>query len=132
MNDVLIFDGVCNLCAHSVKFILRHESEPRLRFVPVQSVAGARMMREFGLSPEDTRTFVLVIDGKALVKSDAAVRVSRYLRGPWKLLGAVRVLPRPIRDWTYDLVARNRYRWFGRAESCMVPTPEVRARFVQE
>ena len=132
MGDVVIFDGVCNLCAHSVKFILNHEAEPKLRFVAMQSPAGARMMREFGFSPEDAKTFVLVADGRPHVKSDAAVRVARYLRGAWKLLGVVRVLPRPIRDWAYDVVARNRYRWFGRAESCMVPTAEIRARFIQE
>ena len=132
MSDVVIFDGVCNLCAHSVKFILNHEAEPKLRFVAMQSPAGARMMREFGFSPEDAKTFVLVADGRPHVKSDAAVRVARYLRGAWKLLGVVRVLPRPIRDWAYDVVARNRYRWFGRAESCMVPTAEIRARFIQE
>ena len=132
MSDVVIFDGVCNLCAHSVKFILNHESAPTLRFVPLQSVAGKKLMREFGFSPEDAKTFVLVAGGQPYVKSDAAIRVVAYLRGGWKLLGTLRILPRPIRDWAYDLVARNRYRWFGRAESCMVPTPELRARFIQE
>ena len=132
MSDVVIFDGVCNLCAHSVKFILNHEANPTLRFVPLQSPAGTRLMREFGFSPEDAKTFVLVAGGRSYVKSDAAIRVASYLRGVWKLLGAVRILPRPIRDWAYDVVARNRYRWFGRAESCMVPTPELRARFIQE
>jgi predicted DCC family thiol-disulfide oxidoreductase YuxK len=132
VSDVVIFDGVCNLCAHSVKFILAHEAEPKLRFVPLQSPAGARMLREFGFSPEDAKTFVLVVDGNSYVKSDAAIRIARYLRGSWRALGAIRVFPRPLRDWAYDTVARNRYRWFGRAESCMVPTPEIRARFIQE
>ena len=132
MNDVVIFDGVCNLCAHSVRFILDHESGPALRFVPLQSLAGARLMREYGFSPEDAKTFVLVAGGRSYVKSDAAIRVAGYLRGIWQWLAAVRILPRPIRDWAYDVVARNRYRWFGRTESCMVPTPELRARFIQE
>ena len=132
MTDVVIFDGVCNLCAHSVKFILAHESEPKLRFVPLQSAAGARMMREYGFSPDDVKTFVLVSDGKPHVKSDAAIHVAAYLRGVWRLLGAIRAVPRPVRDWGYDVVARNRYRWFGRTESCMVPTPDIRARFIQE
>jgi predicted DCC family thiol-disulfide oxidoreductase YuxK len=113
LNDLVIFDGVCNLCARSAKFTLAHESEPRPCFVPLQSAA-------------------LVADGKPHVKSDAAVRVSRYLRGGWRLLGAVRALPRPVRDWAYDLVARNRYRWYGCTESCMVPTPELRARFIDQ
>lgn len=128
----MIFDGVCNLCAHSVRFILDHEADQTLRFTPLQSRAGARLMRELGFDPEDARTFVLIADGKAYVKSDAAIRVSRYFRGRWSLLGAIRIIPRPIRDWAYDVVARNRYRWFGRFDTCMVPTPELRARFVEE
>lgn len=127
--DVVIFDGMCNLCAHSVKFILAHESEPMLRFVPLQSAAGGRMMRQLGFSTDDVKTFVLVVDGRPHVRSEAAIMVSRYLRGGWRALAALRIIPRPIRDWGYDLVARNRYRWFGRAESCMVPTADVRARF---
>jgi predicted DCC family thiol-disulfide oxidoreductase YuxK len=132
VRDVVIFDGVCNLCTHSVKFILAHEAEPKLRFVPLQSSAGARMLRDYGFSPEDAKTFVLVADGQAYVKSDAAIRVARYLRPGWRTLGVIRVFPRPFRDWVYDAVARNRYRWFGRTESCMVPTPEIRERFIQE
>jgi predicted DCC family thiol-disulfide oxidoreductase YuxK len=132
LDDVVIFDGVCNLCAHSVKFILDHESGQVLRFTPLQSPAGARLMRELGFEPVDAKTFVLIADGKAYVKSDAAIRVSRYLGGAWRLLGATRIIPRPIRNWAYDIVARNRYRWFGRFETCMVPTPELRARFIQE
>ena len=131
MDEIVIFDGVCNLCARSVKFILEHEAEPRLRFVPLQSPVGARMMRQLGFSPEDAKTFVLVADGKPHVRSDAAIRVASYLRGGWRALGAIRVVPRPLRDWAYDVVARNRYRWFGRTESCMVPTPEIRARFIE-
>ena len=128
----MIFDGVCNLCAHSVRFILDHESDQTLRFAPLQSPAGARLMRELGFDARDAKTFVLLADGKAYVRSDAAVRVSRYLGGGWRLLGAIRIIPRPVRDWAYDIVARNRYRWFGRADTCMVPTPELRARFMQD
>ncbi len=89
-------------------------------------------MRNLGLDPEDAKTFVLMADGKAYVKSDAAIRLSRHFRGGWKLLGAFRIIPRPIRDWAYDIVARNRYRWFGRFDTCMVPTPELRARFIEK
>lgn len=131
MDDLVIFDGVCNLCARSVTFILRHEADQRLRFVPLQSVAGSRLMRELGLDPEDAKTFVLLARGGAFVRSDAAVRVCATFKWPWKALAALRVIPRPIRDWAYDLVARNRYRWFGRSEVCMVPTPDLRARFIE-
>ena len=132
MDNLVIFDGVCNLCAHSVRFILRHEADQTLRFTPVQSPAGTRLMRELGFDPDDTKTFVLIADGKAYVKSDAAIRLSCYFRGMWKLLGALKIMPRPIRDWVYDFVARNRYRWFGQIDTCMAPTPELRARFIVE
>jgi predicted DCC family thiol-disulfide oxidoreductase YuxK len=132
LDNVVIFDGVCNLCTHSVRFILDHEAAPTLRFTPLQSPAGARALRELGFDPEDAKTFVLIADAKVYVKSDAAIRVSGYFRGAWKLLGAIKIIPRSIRDWAYDVVARNRYRWFGRVDTCMVPSPDLRARFIEE
>jgi DCC1-like thiol-disulfide oxidoreductase len=81
LNDIVIFDGVCNLCDHSVKFILNHEAHQTLHFTPLQSPAGARLMREFGFDPDDAKTFVLIADGRPYVRSDAAIRISRYLRG---------------------------------------------------
>lgn len=132
LDNVVMFDGVCNLCAHSVKFILDHEADQTLRFTPLQSPAGTRLMHDLGLDPEDASTFVLIADGKAYVKSDAAIRLSRYFRRAWKPLGIIKIIPRRIRDWAYDVVARKRYRWFGRLDSCMVPTAELRARFIEE
>jgi predicted DCC family thiol-disulfide oxidoreductase YuxK len=132
LNDVVIFDGVCNLCARSVKFILNHEAAPVLRFIPLQSPAGVRHLRELGFDPADAKTFVLIADGKAHVKSDAAIRLASYLRGAWKLIGAIRIIPRAVRDWMYDVVARNRYRWFGRVDACMTPSADLRVRFVEE
>jgi predicted DCC family thiol-disulfide oxidoreductase YuxK len=132
LSDIVIFDGVCNLCVRSVKFIINHEADQFLRFTPLQSPAGRRLLREYGFDPEDAKSFVLVADGKPYVKSDAAIRVARHLRGGWRLIGAIKIIPRPIRNWTYDVIARNRYRWFGRSEGCMVPTPELLSRFVEE
>lgn len=131
-NNIVVFDGACNLCAHSVRFILTHEAGPTLAFVPLQSPYGAKLMGEFGFDPADASTFILIAGGRAHVKSDAAIRVSAYLRWPWKLLAAIRIIPRPIRDRAYDLVARNRIRWFGSVDACMLPTPETRARFPVE
>ena len=91
-----------------------------------------RLMQEFGIDPTQMGTFVVIADGRAYVRSDAAIRVARFLRGTWKLLGLVSIVPRPIRDYAYDVVARNRYRWFGRHDACIVPTPELRKRFIDE
>jgi predicted DCC family thiol-disulfide oxidoreductase YuxK len=132
LNDIVIFDGVCRLCDRSVKFILDHEASHTLRFTPLQSPAGARLMRQFGFDPDDAKTFVLIADGRPYVRSDAAMRIARYLSGGWRLLGAIGLIPRPIRDGLYNVVARNRYRWFGRFDACMVPTPELKARFILE
>lgn len=130
MRDVVIFDGICNLCSHSVQFILRHEAKPEIVFASLQSAPGARLLREFNFNPDDAKTFVLISGGEAYVKSAAAIRVARQFRGAWKLLAAFWVIPRPVRDYLYDVVARNRYRWFGRLEACMVPTPELANRFL--
>jgi predicted DCC family thiol-disulfide oxidoreductase YuxK len=129
---LVIFDGVCNLCVGSVKFILGHEREPVLHFASLQSATGARLVRELGFDPEDAKTFVLVDGGRAYVRSAAAIHLAYFLRWPWQLLAAVRIIPRPVRDWAYGLVAANRHRLFGRTEACMVPTPQLRARFVQD
>jgi len=131
-RDVVIFDGTCNFCAGSVNFILRHEAGPDFLFAPLQSAAGARLLRQYHFDPDDARTFVLVSKGVAYTKSAAALRVCAQFRGAWKWLGALRIVPRPLRDWAYDLFARNRYRWFGRRETCMLPTPELAARFLSD
>ena len=132
MNDVVVFDGVCNLCTHTVQFILEHESAPTLRFASVQSPAGSRLMRQFGMDPEDAKTFVLVEGGKPFVRSEAAIRIARHLRFPWRMARAARIIPRIVRDYCYDTIARNRYRWFGRRDVCMVPKQNVAARFLSQ
>jgi len=132
VKDVVIFDGICNLCSHSVQFILRHEAKPEILFASLQSPPGARLLREFNFNPDEAKTFVLISGGHAYVKSTAAIRVARQFRGAWKLLAAAWVIPRPVRNYLYDMVARNRYRWFGQLEACMVPAPEVASRFLRE
>jgi predicted DCC family thiol-disulfide oxidoreductase YuxK len=114
-----------------VAFVLRHEENQALRFAPLQSPAGMRLMQEFGIDPTQMKTFVVIADGRAYVRSDAAIRVVRFLRGAWKLLGVVGIVPRPVRDCAYDVLARNRYRWFGRHDACLAPTPELRNRFLE-
>jgi predicted DCC family thiol-disulfide oxidoreductase YuxK len=130
LNNLVIFDGVCNFCTKSVQFILQHESDNVIRFAPLQSSTGSRLMRELGIDPEDAETFVFISDGKAFTKSDAALMLAQHLRGGWRILRVFRLLPRPVRDWAYGVLARNRYRWFGRYDKCMVPSPEFRERFI--
>jgi len=133
VNDppVLLFDGVCNLCNGAVAFVIRRDPRARLRFAPLQSPAADALLASLGVARDRLPdSFVLVEDGRVHVRSTAALRVARRLRFPWPLLAVNLLVPRWLRDPVYDLVARNRYRWFGRREACMVPTAELRARFL--
>lgn len=130
-HPTLLFDGVCNLCSGSVQFILKRDTRGRFRFASLQSDAGRRLMTGHGLDPEALSSVVLIEDGRAYQESTAALRIARHLPGAWKLLRVFTVIPRPLRDAVYRLIARNRYRWFGKTETCWLPTPELRARFLE-
>jgi predicted DCC family thiol-disulfide oxidoreductase YuxK len=128
---VVLFDGVCNLCSAVVQFAIPRDPRGRLRFAPLQSVAAERLLA--GLPPRADPipdSFVLIEDGRLRLRSSAALRLVRYLAMPWPLLAVFVVVPRPLRDWAYDAVARRRYRWFGVRSACFVPTPEIRDRFL--
>jgi predicted DCC family thiol-disulfide oxidoreductase YuxK len=126
-QHVVLFDGVCNLCNGAVRFILARDPAGRFRFASLQSEAARRLLRDDGRA----ETIVLLEAGKTYTKSTAALRIARGLRFPWPLLYAFVAVPRPLRDLVYDWVARHRYRWFGKRETCLLPTPEVRGRFVE-
>jgi predicted DCC family thiol-disulfide oxidoreductase YuxK len=125
----MLFDGVCNLCAAGVQFVLRNERGPTLQFASQQSEQGQALLAAHGV-PADLRAVVLIEDGRAYAGSDAALRVARHLRAPWAALWALRVVPRPLREVMYAAVARTRYRVFGRRDACWLPRPEWRARFL--
>ena len=136
MAKVILFDGVCNLCNRSIQFVIRHDADAQFQFAPLQSEVAHRLLRSVGdTSNVDSErgirdSFVFLDDRRVFRRSTAALRIVRHLRSPWWLLYALMVVPRPLRDWIYDRIARNRYRWFGRRETCMVPTPELSARFL--
>jgi len=130
MPPILLFDGVCNLCNGAVQFVLIHEKNDYLRFASLQSVTGQQLLQQFGLSTQTFDSFVLIANNRYYTQSTAALRVARYLRGGWAWLYALIVVPKPIRDFFYRLVARNRYRWFGRKDSCMMPAPGLKDRFL--
>ena len=129
-DPVVLFDGVCNLCSGSVRFLIEHDSGATLRFAPLQSDVAGDLLDAVGLHDYDFDTIVLVEGEEYYTKSDAALRIARHLGRPWSLLWAFRYVPRLLRDAVYDIVASSRYAVFGRKEQCMVPTPEVRDRFL--
>jgi len=133
MLPIMIFDGECVLCSRTVQFVLRHERDESIRFATTQSAAGREIAEQNGISAAALDlTFVLVEDGKVWVRSDAAFRVARHLRAPWRWLALLRISPRPLRDLAYSVVARRRYGLFGRREHCFMPTPSQRHRFIHD
>lgn len=129
-GPVVLFDGVCNLCAWAVQFIIERDPRGIFRFASLQSDTGRRLMAQHGLDPSQLDTFVLVEDGRAYTKSTAALKVSRHLSGLWSICHICIILPHFVRDPIYRFIARNRYRWFGKKDSCLMPTPELRAKFL--
>jgi len=129
-GPVVIFDGVCHLCAYSVAFVLAHERDHAIRFAAAQSATGNALLLKLGLNPESSATFVFIDNDRAYVRSDAVLEVVSHLRLPWRILRLFRVIPRPLCDRLYDFIAQRRYRWFGKRESCLVPSPEFRSRFM--
>jgi predicted DCC family thiol-disulfide oxidoreductase YuxK len=127
---IILFDGVCNLCNGAVRFIIERDPRARFAFAPLQSAAARAVLEKHGAPTPLPDSMVLIEGGRVYVRSAAVLRIARGLRFPWRLACALAAVPRPLRDWAYRLIARSRYRWFGKSESCMVPTPELRARFL--
>ncbi|MCP1385558.1 thiol-disulfide oxidoreductase DCC family protein [Runella salmonicolor] len=131
MPDVILFDGVCNFCNASINFVIDRDAARRFRFASLQSDFGQRLLADNQRQLTDFDTVLLLRDGKLYEKSDAALEIARYLKG-WSWLYLFRVVPRFIRDFFYDIIAKNRYRLFGKSESCRIPTPEEKKLFVIE
>ena len=129
-HPVVLFDGVCNVCESSVRLIIRRDPSGRFRFASLQSEAGRALVQARGRSPDDLDTMVLMDGGRVWTKSAAALEIARHLTGLWPALRIFVVVPRPVRDWCYDVIARRRYRWFGKKDACMTPTADVRNRFL--
>lgn len=129
-DDLVLFDGACNFCVSSVQFIIRHDKREKFRFVSLQSELGREIRSRCGLDPNDLQTFLVLTGGRPLVRSDAALAMASSFGGPWRLLAVLKIVPRPLRDTLYTFIAKRRYRWFGRRESCMVPSADLRKRFL--
>jgi predicted DCC family thiol-disulfide oxidoreductase YuxK len=131
VNDapVILFDGICNLCSGSVQFILKRDKENKFLFASLQSAYGQNILKAFNLPADKFNSFLLLEKGKLLSRSDAALKVFQQLKG-WKWVKIFWLVPRFIRDAFYNLVARNRYNWFGKKQECWLPSPELQKRFL--
>ncbi|MBR0824973.1 DUF393 domain-containing protein [Bradyrhizobium manausense] len=129
-DDVILFDGVCIFCSRWVRFVAKRDTARRFRFTPIQSGYGTRLAQTFGIDPDDPDTNTVIHGGKAFLKSDAALTVLSQLPG-WAWVRVLFAVPKSLRNAVYNLVARNRYRIFGKYDACFVPDAELRARVIE-
>ncbi len=130
LPQVVLFDGVCNLCDGFVQFVIKRDPTARFKFGTLQSEAALELLKGFELRPDDLQTVIYVKGDARMYRSTAALTILKDLGGAWALTYGFMIVPRPIRDWVYGFIAKNRYKWFGQKDSCMIPTPELRSRFL--
>jgi predicted DCC family thiol-disulfide oxidoreductase YuxK len=129
-NPIVLFDGVCNFCSSVVRFAILRDPDGIFRFASLQSDTGQLFLKKFGLSTDDFDSFVLIEGHRFSLRSTAVLRLCKMLNGFWPIVYLMIIVPAPIRDFIYDLVAQNRYRWFGKKEECFIPSADVRNRFL--
>lgn len=131
-KKIILFDGICNLCNSSVQFVIKRDKSDIFRFAPLQSDIGKKLIDERGIDTSTVDSIILIEPNIAYyTKSSAAIEIANDLGGMWKVFNVFTyILPVSVRDWIYDFIARNRYKWFGKKESCMIPTPEMKAKFI--
>lgn len=129
-QKIILFDGVCNLCNSSVTLVIKNDPKNKFKFAALQSEKGQLLIAKYQIDPSKTDSIILIEHNKAYVKSTAALRIARQLSGAYPLLYTFIIIPNFIRNWVYDYVAKNRYKWYGKQESCMIPTPELKEKFL--
>ena len=129
-QPIILFDGVCNFCNSAVNFTIKRNSKSNIVFAPLQSEAGKELLKQYKLPSDDMQSFIFIEEGAAYKQSTAALRVCRHLRGLWPLCYGFIIVPKLVRDGIYNWIAKNRYKWFGVREECMIPSPDVKARFL--
>ncbi len=130
-KQLILFDGVCNLCNSSINYVIKHDKHDVFMFAPLQSVVGNEIIAKYNLDTSKTDSILLYSEEKGLkIKSSAALAISSKLGFPRNLLGFFYIVPNFIRNWVYDYVAKNRYKWYGKKDACMIPTPKLQAKFL--
>ena len=128
---LILFDGVCNLCNGLVQFIIRRDPKAKFKFASLQSEVARSLLKQFNIDPDLLHSIVVIDNDVAFQRSEAALRIANYLGGRWKLLKVFNIFPKFFRDACYNVVAANRYRIFGKKDSCMIPAPELKERFIE-
>ncbi|SHE94483.1 Predicted thiol-disulfide oxidoreductase YuxK, DCC family [Arenibacter palladensis] len=130
-NKIILFDGVCNLCNSSVQYVIKRDKGNVYRFAALQSEIGKKLVEERGIDTSQVDSIILIEPGVAYyTKSTAALKIAQSFGGVWQLASVFEWIPEKIRDWVYDYIAKNRYKWYGRKDACMIPTPELKSKFL--
>lgn len=129
-SGIIFFDGVCNLCNRFVRFVIKQDKGAKFKFCSLQSETAKKALFEYQLNSGDLRSVILIVDHKIYTKSDAALKIGQILGGIWLITGIFFIVPKFIRNVIYNFVAQNRYRWFGKNPTCMLPTQEMQNRFL--
>jgi predicted DCC family thiol-disulfide oxidoreductase YuxK len=129
-HKIILFDGVCNLCNSSVNFVIKHDPKNRFKFAALQSEIGQELISKHNINTLKTDSIILIDNDRAYIKSTAALRIAKYLNKGYPLLYGFIIIPNFIRNWVYDYIAKNRYKWYGKKDSCMIPTPELKEKFL--
>ncbi|AVI42185.1 thiol-disulfide oxidoreductase DCC family protein [Bacillus pumilus] len=127
---LILFDGVCNVCSGAVQFVIKRDPNERMMFASLQSETGQRILKENGLPLDEFNSFIYIENGTLYTKSTGILKAMRQLKGIYRWSYVFLAIPRPIRDWFYEQIAKNRYKWFGQKTSCMMPTPDIQKRFL--
>lgn len=129
-KKIVLFDGVCNFCNYWVNFAIKRDKKKKLIFTPLQGETAKKLLPQYNINPTSRSSVILIDNGKAFTQSSAAIRICKYLNGGWKLFYSLLIIPKFIRNFFYNIIARNRYKWYGKKETCMIPNPELKERFL--
>ena len=132
-KQLILFDGVCNLCNSSIQYVIKHDKKNQFMFAPLESTVGQNIIKAYKIDTEKTDSILLYSNENGLsAKSSAALIIAKDLSFPINLISIFFIVPAFIRNWVYDYIAKNRYKWFGKKEACMIPTPELRSKFLEK
>ncbi|WP_445458528.1 thiol-disulfide oxidoreductase DCC family protein [Flavobacterium sp. HNIBRBA15423] len=130
-KKIILFDGICNLCESSIQFIIKRDKKDTFRYVAIQSEIGQKIIKYIGIDTSKTDSIILYLPGRAYYyKAEAALLIAKELSGIYSLLSYLSFIPNNLKNLIYDYIAKNRYKWYGKKESCMIPTPELKAKFL--
>ncbi|TBR19897.1 MAG: thiol-disulfide oxidoreductase DCC family protein [Chitinophagaceae bacterium] len=129
-NPVILFDGTCNFCNFWIQFVIKRDRKRVLKFAPLQGESAKKLLLPFGINPTNPSSVLLIDQGKIYTQSSAAFRLFKYLDGGWKLIYGLIIIPKNFRDFFYNIISHNRYRWFGKKDTCIIPNGEMGKRFL--